>query len=246
MDRRSLAVYLYLLLLEVAHRACGSDRARAGDGTRGVRSRGVHGACGTRGPDRTHGAGADRAYRTGVRGAWLVTVHGRADAATAIAALTDSLRAVGGLTDARLGITRAESRHRVYAAFQLIRKLGYALILLHRCLMSLERGLNHLHGSTLTLSQLFQLHRVLLFLLQHLLVHHRSLAGLLFKLAHRLFDLTKLLTDIVVHLLKYPPLVKLGCETNVRLPLELSAIHRTKRTSELVKVRVQTLVQPNS
>lgn len=142
-------------------------------------------------------------------GAWQVSVHGRADAACTIAALTDSLRAVGGLTDAGLGIIRVDSGHRVYAAFQLIGKLDYALILLHCSLMSLERGLNHLHGSALALSQLFQLHRVLLFLLQHLLIHHGSLTCLLFQLAHRLFDLTNLLTDIVVHLLKYPPLVKL-------------------------------------
>lgn len=83
--------------------------------------------------------------------------------------------------------------------FKLSRDLRHALELLHCRLMPMQRRLDGLHRSALALRQFLQLHCVLLLLLQHLLVHHRGLTGLLLQLAHRLFDFANLLTDVVVH-----------------------------------------------
>jgi len=92
----------------------------------------------------------------------------------------------------------------------LARQLRKLLELLHCLLMTLNRGLNRLNRLAFALSQLLQLNRVLLFLFQHLLIHGGRLAGLLFQLSYKLFDLANLLRDIIVHVVCPPKCLDIG------------------------------------
>ncbi len=99
------------------------------------------------------------------------------------------------LAEGRLDMLGLISPRRI---FHLLHQLRDLLELLNRCLVPLQRGLDHLRCLTLALCKLFQSGGVLLLLLHHLLVHGGSLLRLLRQLLQQLLTLADLLRNLRV------------------------------------------------